>query len=62
MLIFSCRFTIKEKIITKAILWFTGEAMDDDLYLDLGDSDTESSDGEEVENGHDEKAPAAGEV
>ncbi|KMZ59725.1 hypothetical protein ZOSMA_65G00570 [Zostera marina] len=55
-------FTIKEKIITKAILWFTGEAMDDDLYLDLGDSDTESSDGEEVENGHDEKAPAAGEV
>ena len=58
----SCRSTIKEKIISHAVSWFTGEAVDpDDLEMDEDEIDEdddvedEEDDDEEDEDDEDEE-------
>lgn len=47
---FSCRSTIRDKIIPHAVSWFTGEAVQGDEFEDIdGDDDEDDEDEDEDE-------------
>lgn len=49
-----CRSTIRDKIIPHAVSWFTGEAAQDEDYIDLEDDEDEDDEDEDEEDEEEE--------